>query len=205
MTDADAVAAGSPADGETIASLLRASADGDRYALDRLMPLVYEDLRRLAHRRLWHERDAHTLNTTALVHEAYLRLAADSNPAWNDRIHFMAVCSRIIRNLLIDYERRRQSARRGGGEILIPLRTDLVQDGGRMETVELIALDAALTDLSRMQPRLEQVVEYRFFGGLTVAETAEVLCVSVRTVERDWTRARAYLYRALAPAGAGNE
>lgn len=187
-----------PSDAAQVSSLLEAHAGGDRSALDRLIPLVYSDLRRIAHHRLRSERAAHTLDTTAIVHEAYLRLAADEDPSWRNRSHFMAVCSRVIRNLLIDHERRRSADKRGGGRIKIPLREDLAQ-ADDAPGVELLDLDAALTELARVDPRLERVVEYRFFGGLTVAEVAEVLGVSMRTVERDWTRAKAYLYRALAP------
>ena len=183
-------------EGREITSLLAAHADGDRTALDRLIPLVYADLRRIAHQRLKSERDAHTLSTTAIVHEAYLRLADHEEPSWRNRAHFLAVCSRVIRNLLIDYERRRGADKRGGDRLRIPLREDLTaSDDG--PGVELLDLDAALSELALVDPRLETVVEYRFFGGLTVAEVAEVLGVSVRTVERDWTRAKAYLYRAL--------
>lgn len=186
-----------------ITGLLRKHASGDDAALDRLIPLVYDDLRRIAHDRLRSERGSHTLDTTAVVHEAYLRLVDVSDPGWNGRAHFFAVSSKLIRNLLIDYARRQKAEKRGGGAIRIPMSEEL--DGGadsEPRTIDLLALDEALSALARLDARLEQVVECRFFGGLSVKETAEVVGVSTRTVERDWTRAKAYLYRALAPPGA---
>lgn len=183
-----------------ITGLLRKHASGDSAALDRLVPFVYDDLRRIAHDRLRSERAPHTLDTTAVVHEAYLRLVDMADPGWNGRAHFFAVSSKLIRNLLIDYTRRRRAEKRGGEMIRVPLNEAL--DGGRASeprTIDLLALDEALSALARRDARLEQVVECRFFGGLSVRETAEVLQVSRRTVERDWTRAKAYLYRALAP------
>lgn len=192
---------GRRASAREITRLLDAHAAGDRDALDRLIPLVYDDLRRIAHNRLRSERASHTLDTTAVVHEVYLRLVDVSDPSWNGRAHFFAVSAKLIRNLLIDYARRRKADKRGGGVIKIPLSGELDAGGEEPATVDLLALDQALSALARRDPRLEQVVECRFFGGLSVRETAEVLDVSVRTVERDWTRAKAYLYRALS-AGA---
>lgn len=186
-----------------ITGLLRKHASGDGAALDRLIPLVYDDLRRIAHDRLRSERRSHTLDTTAVVHEAYLRLVDVSDPGWNGRAHFFAVSSKLIRNLLIDYARRQKAEKRGGSAIRVPMNEGL--DGGtdsEPRTIDLLALDEALSALARLDARLEQVVECRFFGGLSVKETAEVVGVSTRTVERDWTRAKAYLYRALAPSGA---
>lgn len=185
-------------DREDVAVLLEAVAAGDPDALDRLVPLVYENLHEIAHFHLQAERTSHTLNTTAIVHEAYLRLAASSKPSWRDRAHFLAVSSRVIRHVLIDYERRRAAEKRGGDVIRVPLYEDLAEGGPRPdEALEFIAVDAALRALSAHDPRLERVVECRFFGGLTGRETAEILGVSERTVERDWVRARAYLRRAL--------
>ena len=184
-----------------ITRLLRAHAEGDRDALDQLIPLVYDDLRRIAHDRLRSERGSHTLDTTAVVHEAYVRLIDVPDPSWNDRGHFFAVASRLIRNLLIDYARRRRAAKRGGDAIRIPLSSARdTEAGGQLSTIDLLALDEALTALAQLDPRLERVVECRFFGGLSTQETADVLDVSPRTVERDWSRAKAYLYRALATA-----
>ncbi|MFW6083630.1 MAG: ECF-type sigma factor [Gemmatimonadota bacterium] len=184
-----------------ITALLRRHASGDGAALDRLIPLVYDDLRQIAHDRLRSERASHTLDTTAVVHEVYLRLVDVPDPAWSDRAHFFAVVSKLIRNLLIDYARRRKAEKRGGNAIRIPMNDEL--DGGRNpepRTIDLLALDEALSALARRDARLEDVVECRFFGGLSVRDTAEALGVSTRTVERDWTRAKAYLYRALAPS-----
>lgn len=191
-----------------VTRLLEAHADGDPDALDQLIPLVYDHLRRIAHDRLRGERGSHTLNTTALVHEAYLRLVDVSDPDWKGRGHFFAVSSKIIRNVLTDYARRRRADKRGGGAIRVPLSDELDADrsGSGQSAVDLLALDEALSALARRDARLERVVECRFFGGLTVRETADVLGVSVRTVERDWTRAKAYLYQMLSPgAGAGDD
>lgn len=188
----------SQGDSREITGLLEAHAAGDDDALEQLIPLVYDDLRRIARQRLRSERSSHTLNTTAVVHEAYLRLVDVSDPDWNGRAHFFAVSSRLIRNLLIDYARRRKADKRGGDAIRIPLNEEL--DAASIDApaaVDLLALDDALKALARHDGRMERVVECRFFGGLTVRETAHVLGVSTRTVERDWTRAKAYLYRAL--------
>lgn len=185
-------------DAEEITKLLEAHAAGDEDALARLIPLVYEDLRQIARQRRRSEWRSHPLNTTAIVHEAYIRLVGVSDPAWTGRAHFLAVSSRIIRNLLIDHARRSKAEKRGGDVIRISLDESL--DAGSEAgppIVDVLALDDALTDLAQHDERLETIVEYRFFGGLTVPETAQVLGVSVRTVERDWTRAKAYLYRAL--------
>ena len=160
------------------------------------MPLVYDDLRRIAHRRLQSERTDHTLDTTAVVHEAYLALVEQATATWNDRAHFFAVAARVIRHVLIDHARRRGAQKRGGGEVRVPLQEDLVSIQ-TAPNIDLVALDAALAELGERDPRLERVVECRFFGGMTVQETAAALDTSVRTVERDWTRARAYLYQAL--------
>lgn len=188
------MAASSPADGE-ITALLQQSAEGDRDAFQRLIPLVYGDLKGIAHRRLRNERSDHTLGATAVVHEAYLQLVPQATTTWQDRVHFFAVAARVIRHVLVDYARRRGAKKRGGSAIHVPLREELT--GEAEETVDLLALDEALDALAEMDPRLRDVVECRFFAGMTMAETAEALAVSKRTAERDWTRARAYLYRVL--------
>ena len=175
--------------------LLADCAAGDPTAFDRLIPVVYDDLRRIAHRQLARERPDHTLGTTAVVHEAYLQLVNQRTATWKDRAHFFAVAARVIRHVLVDYARGRGRQKRGGDAIHIPLRPQL--DGRGSDTVRLLALEEALTALAARDPRLERVVECRFYGGLTMKDTAEVLGVSLRTVERDWTRARAYLYQAL--------
>lgn len=187
-----------------ITRLLRRHAEGDAGALDKLIPLVYDDLRKIAHDRLCSERASHTLDTTAVVHEAYLRLVDVPDPDWNDRAHFFAVSSKLIRNLLVDYARRRKADKRGGDAIRVPLNEELDAAATRgADAVDLLTLEAALAGLGLRDERLERVVECRFFGGLTVRETAQALNVSTRTVERDWTRARTYLYRVLGPGSAG--
>lgn len=186
----------SSSDGDqSITELLHACAEGDSDALDRLIPLVYEDLRVIARRRLAGERSGHTLDTTAVVHEAYVKLVDQSSADWRDRAHFFAVSARVIRNLLIDYARERDAAKRGGGAIHLPL--DDAMDGHEPRTVELLALDEALAELGRHDSRMERVVECRFFAGMSMQETADSLGVSLSTARRIWLRARAYLYRAL--------
>jgi RNA polymerase sigma factor (TIGR02999 family) len=168
---------------------------GDEEAADRLWALVYDGLRRIAHRALRGERPGHTLATTALVHEAYLRLVDDTRISWRDRAHFYALACRAMRHILVDYARQRNAQKREGRKHEVPLEEALDMAADRSE--DLVALDEALEQLSARDERLGQVVECRFFGGLSSAETAEVLGSSLRTVERDWSRARAYLYQAL--------
>jgi RNA polymerase sigma factor (TIGR02999 family) len=180
---------------EEITELLQECSSGERSAFDRLIPLVYDDLRAIAHNRLALERSDHTLNTTGIVHEAYLHLVDQATATWRDRGHFFAVSAKVIRNLLVDHARERKAAKRGGGAIHLPLVDDLKGDEPR--TVELLALEEALDRLGQKDERLERVVECRFYGGLSMQETAEALGVSLRTVERDWRRARAYLYQEL--------
>jgi len=183
------------ADVGAVTRLLSESAGGSGAAFDEIISLVYDDLRRIAHRRLRAERADHTLNTTAVVHEAYLQLVDQAGADWRNRAHFFAVASKVIRNVLVDYARQRGAQKRGGDVIRIPLREEL--QGAEPQVVELLALDQALTRLASHDERLERVVECRFFGGMTLEESAEALGVSVRTLVRDWTRAKAYLYRAL--------
>lgn len=178
-----------------ITELLQACSNGEQDAFDRLIPLVYADLRAIAHQRLSRERPDHTLNTTAIVHQAYLGLVDQATATWRDRAHFFAVSSKLIRNLLIDHARARRAEKRGGDAIHVPLEDHLA--GEEPRTVDLLALDEALERLGTRDRRLERLVECRFFGGLTMEETAEALGISLRTVERDWRRARAYLFQAL--------
>jgi RNA polymerase sigma factor (TIGR02999 family) len=180
-----------------ITRLLSACSAGDSAAFDQLIPLVYDDLRRIAHKRLQSERADHTLSTTAVVHEAYLQLVGQELAAWQDRAHFFAVAARVIRNVLVDYARRHRAEKRGGREIHIPLHEDVA--GVEPPTFELLALDEALQHLADHDPRLEGIVECRFFGGMSMKDTARALGLSMRTAERDWRRARAYLYDALHP------
>lgn len=177
---------------DEVTLLLGDCAAGDREAFERLIPLVYDDLRRIARRRLAAEQVGHTLSTTAVVHEAYLQLVNQATATWRDRAHFFAVASRVIRHVLVDHARARKAAKRGGNAIRIPLNDDL--DGKSADVVDLLALDEALRSLAELDPRLERVVEYRFFGGMTMRDTAEALGVSRRTAVRDWKRARAHLY-----------
>lgn len=182
-----------PEDGE-ITTLLQALRQGDSGALDRLLPLVYGELRRRAHQQLRRRRPGETLATTALVHEAYLKLSGSAHRNYQDRIHFFAVASRAMRQILVDYARSQAAAKRGAGH-RVDLDPDLLADPGRAE--QLLALDDALRELEALDPRLARIVELRFFGGLSVEETGEALDLSPRTVKRDWRRARAFLYRAV--------
>lgn len=163
--------------------------------MDQLLPLVYEDLRRVAHRQLGRERADHTLSTTALVHEAYLRLVDQTRARWVDRAHFFAVAAGVMRRILVDYARRYRAAKRGGDAQHLDL--DNVQVSLEQRSEMLIGLDEALGRLAELNPRLSQVVEYRFFGGMTEEETAEALGVTDRTVRRDWIKAKAWLSREL--------
>ena len=190
-------------DRSDITRLLRRWSEGDDEAFEHLLPLVYDDLRAIAHRRLEVERSDHTLQTTALVHEAYLRLVDADDVDWSGRAHFFAIASKLVRRVLVEHARRRNTAKRGGGSTHVQLTPSAAGEDPREQSLEVLALDRALTDLARRDPRLERVVEHRFFSGLSVEETAEVLDVSTRTVERDWRRARTHLYRAL--TGSGDE
>ncbi len=180
---------------EEITGLLAAARGGDRSALDRLFPLVYAHLRERAHGQLRRLRPGETLSTTALVHEAYLKLVDASRQEFHDRQHFFAVASRAMRQILVDYARRARAGKRGAGQAPAALELDHLPDPGRAE--ELVALDEALVELERLDPRLARIVELRFFGGLSVEETGEALELSPRTVKRDWRKARAVLYDLL--------
>ncbi|MCB1183586.1 sigma-70 family RNA polymerase sigma factor [bacterium] len=173
---------------------------GDTSAVDRLLPLVYEELRRLAQARLASERADHTLQATALVHEAYLRLVDQRAAGWQDRAHFMALAATAIRRVLVDHARRRLAAKRGGGGERLSLTVAELADAPGAD-LDLIDLDAALAELGAAKPDHAQVIEMRFFGGMTAAEAAEVLGVTERTVERRWRFARAWLYRRLESDG----
>jgi RNA polymerase sigma factor (TIGR02999 family) len=177
-----------------ISALLRAWSDGDQSALDRLTPIVYDELHRLARRYMKHERPDHSLQSAALVNEAYLRLVDYDRMQWQNRAHFFAVSAQLMRRILVDHARR-HNLKRGGGVEHVALEEAAVV-GGEQGT-DLVALDDAMNSLARLDPRKVQVVEMRFFGGLSVEETAEVLKVSTVTVKRDWRAARAWLYREL--------
>ena len=176
--------------------LLHRLRNGDPEALERLLPLVYDDLRALARAQLRGERAGHTLNATALVHEAYLRLNAREQLEPTDRRHFFAIAAQAMRRVLIDYARMRNRRKRGGGEPVASLdEAALLTDEA---AAELLSLDEALVRLARANARAAQVVEQRFFAGLTLEETADVLDVSIKTVQRDWTTARAWLRKEIA-------
>ena len=180
---------------EEVSQLLVAWSNGDQAALDKLMPLVYDELHRLAKRYMARQQPGHTLQTTALIHEAYLRLVGQPAKRWQNRAHFFAVAAQAMRHVLVDYARSRHYAKRGGGARAVSLDEAAVVSEER--AAELIAVDEALTDLAALHPRQSQVVELRFFGGLSVEETAEVLKVSPDTVRRDWRMAKAWLYNQL--------
>jgi RNA polymerase sigma factor (TIGR02999 family) len=183
---------------EGVTQLLIRWSSGDKAALEELTPLVYGELRRLAKRYMGRERQDHTLQTSALINEAYLRLIDQQSVEWKDRAHFFAVSAQIMRHILVDHARKYQSDKRGAGIQKLPLNDVAVANQQR--AAELVALDEALEDLAAFDSRQAQIVELRFFGGLTVEETAEVLQISPITVIREWRTAKAWLYRALAKA-----
>lgn len=190
-----------PTKSAQITTLLRAWSEGDTSALDRLTSLLYDELRRLARGYMRHERPGQTLQTTALINEAYLRLVDVKGVDWQDRAHFLAVAARIMRRILVDAARARASAKRGGEmdrvDHFTAVEFDQLPERDSDCAAELVALDDALNRLTELDPRRVQVIELRFFGGLTVEETAGVLNVSPQTVMRDWKLARAWLAREL--------
>jgi RNA polymerase sigma factor (TIGR02999 family) len=184
-----------------ITELLVAWCNGDRAALDSLVPIIYAELHRLASRYMRQEGPGHTLNTTALVNEAYLRLVNQKEVNWQNRAHFFAVSAQSMRNILIDMARSRKRQRRGGDAPHIPLDEALIFSDNR--AAELMALDDALTALAKLDGRKSSIVELRYFGGLSVEETAEVLGISAATVDREWRRARAWLHTELNSGASG--
>lgn len=174
---------------------------GDGEARERLMQLVYEELHRIAGGKLRGERVGHTLQATALVNEAYMRLVDQTRVQWRNRAHFFGIASQLMRRILVDHARRRYAGKRGGGAPRLSLGDVSVPSAGG--DVDLIELDDALARLAKLDPRLAKLVELRFFGGLTVEEVAEVQGMSTATVKRDWAAARAWLYRALSEGDAG--
>jgi RNA polymerase sigma factor (TIGR02999 family) len=179
---------------QPVTALLKAWSAGDDSARDALLPLIYEELRRRADAYLRRERRGHTLQPTALVHETYLRLVGQ-DVAWKNRAHFFALASEMMRRILVDHARARKAGKRAGGWTRVEL--DEAVEISDERDVDLVLLDEALVELSALDARHGQIVELRFFGGLTLEEIAEVLDVSVRTVKRDWTLARTWLYRRL--------
>jgi RNA polymerase sigma factor (TIGR02999 family) len=179
-----------------ITQMLIAWSRGDREALDNLMPVVYAELRRQAARHLRRERAGHTLQTTDLIHEAYLRLVDQKNVQWQNRAHFFAVAARLMRHILVDHARRRHRAKRGGSGIALPLEEGLAVAAGKSD-VDLLELDEALTRLAAFDDRQGQIVELRCFSGLSIEETATVLGVSLTTVKDDFNIAKAWLRREI--------
>lgn len=180
---------------EQVTELLLAWGQGDESALERLVPLVYGELHRLAHRYLGGERAGHLLQTTALVNEAYLRLVDSSRVQWQNRAHFFAVSAQLMRRVLVDFARQRNYQKRGGDAVQVSLHEELA--GSTERGADLVALDDALNAMAKTDERASRVVELRFFGGLSIEETAEVLKISPETVKRDWTWAKAWLLREL--------
>src|ERR1700752_682804 len=179
---------------DNVTGLLVEWREGDEAALERLMPLVYDQLRRIAHRYVQRERAGHTLQTSALVNEAYLRLA-DQKVFWQNRAHFFAVTARVMRHILIAHARRRRYAKHGGEARQVSI--DEAATMSMERAAELIALEEALDELAQLDQRKSRVVELRYFGGLSLEETAEALNISLMTVRRDWRAAKAWLYRRL--------
>ena len=184
-----------PADAGPITRLLRAHHEGDRDAFDELVPLVYDRLRRIARGQRVRRGRGQTLDTTSLVHEAYVRLVDETGVDWQDRSHFFAVCARAMRRILVDYARERTAQKRGGGRPHLTLEPERM--GTEQQAEHVLAVDRALETLASFNERLARLVECRYFAGLTEQETADALGVSLRTVQRDWTRARAWLLKEL--------
>lgn len=186
---------GTPYPSKDITELLQAWSDGDQSALEKLTPLVYEELHNQARSQMSREGEGHVLQATALIHEVYLRLVDFQGVRWQDRAHFFAVCARLMRRILVDFARSRDSLKRGGENKRLTLDEDVVATTDAPG--QLLALEEALTKLSKVDPRKSSVVELRFFGGLTVRETAVVLNLSPDTVMRDWSLARGWLLREI--------
>jgi len=178
-----------------VTELLQAWSGGDESALEKLIPLVYDELRRLAKRYIGRERPGHTLQTTALVNEAYLRLIDAQQVEWQNRAHFFAISAQLMRRILVDFARSKRFAKRGGEAVQVSLAEAILMPQGR--DADLVALDEAMAELAKVDERKSRVVELRFFGGLSVEETAEVLKVSPETVMRDWKVAKVWLLREL--------
>ena len=185
---------GEAEENSNISALLAAVDRGEPGALDELVAAVYPELKRLAHFQLAGERPGHTLNTTAIVHEAFVRLASGDGK-WNDRGHFLRAASTVMRHLLVDHARKKRAEKRGAGQMPLTLEDD--RYATEDDSLAVLALDNALKDIAEIDPRLEQIIECRYFAGLSVNDTAEALGMAVRTVERDWQRAKAYLLQAM--------
>ena len=180
---------------QDVTGLLRKIAEGDADAAAEVVPLIYGELRKLAAHLMARERPGHTLQTTALVHEAYLRLVDQRRTDWKNRAYFYGAAASVMRRILVDHARAKHTAKRGGHPDWVPIEAEPAAWGGQPD--ELIRLDSALTRLSQQSPRQVRIVELRFFAGLNVEETAEALAISPKTVKRDWSVARAWLHREL--------
>jgi RNA polymerase sigma factor (TIGR02999 family) len=180
---------------EEVTDLLNDWGNGDQEALNRLMPLVYDELHRLASRYLRHERVGHTLQTTALVHEAYLKLVDQKKANWHNRVQFFAAAAKVMRHVLVDYARSRKAAKRGGEYCRLSL--DEAAISSQDKDADLLVLNEALDNLAAIDPQQSRVVELRVFGGLTVEDTAEALGISARTVKREWSMAKAWLHQQI--------
>jgi len=178
-----------------VTQLISAHRNGDDRAGDRLFALVYDELHEMARRQLRFRSPGQTLNTTGLVHEAYLKLFDRDESGWNDRVHFFSVTARAMRQILVDYARRIRADKRGGGAHHTEINASIISDG--KGNVDILDLDEALKKLEELNPRLSVIVECRFFGGMSIEETAALLDVSSRTIDRDWLKAKAFLYMAL--------
>jgi RNA polymerase sigma factor (TIGR02999 family) len=178
-----------------VTQMLQDWSNGDQEVLDKLVPVVYEELRHQAARYLRRERPGHTLQTTALIHEAYIRLIDQKSVRWQNRAHFFAIAAQLMRRILVDHARSHHAAKRGGSDIKLPLEEAMIVSEGR--EVDLVALDEALEKLAAIDPQQSRVVELKFFSGLSVEETAQVLGISARTVKRDWNVAKAWLRREI--------
>ena len=178
-----------------VTQLITAHRKGDENAGDRLFALVYDELREIPRRQLRYRKPGETLNTTGLVHEAYLKLFDRDESGWNDRVHFFSVTAKAMRQILVDYARRVNADKRGGGAHHTEIQASLISDTS--ENVDILDLDDAIKQLERLSPRLATIVECRFFGGMSIEETAALLDVSGRTIDRDWLKAKFFLYIAL--------
>lgn len=182
----------------SVSHLLDQWNNGDREALDKLMPLIYEELRKMAKRYMNQQKPGHTLQTTALIHEAYLRMVKQKEKHFENRAHFFGVAAQAMRHILVDYARARHATKRGGAARPVSLEEAALVTQGRAD--EMVAFDDALKELEKLSKRQSRVVELRYFGGLSVEETATVLAVSPDTVMRDWSMAKTWLHRVLRPA-----
>lgn len=182
--------------------MLKAWSKGDGALADELFPLLYDDLRKRAHSFLRRERPGHTLQTTALINETYLKLREQRNVEWESRAHFFAICATLMRRILVDYAKTRQRDKRGGGAVHLPLE-DLMLDAQQKDNIDMLALDDALNRLAAMDAQQARIVELRFFSGFSIEDTAGVLGISPSSVKRDWRAAKAWLRHALETGGAG--